>query len=260
MKRKWESEAQSLAFQNKPLPIVVGILLKRELIARLPWVVGGLLFSFPVTVAAGYLVSFVAYDYRQAFVLSYVPALLGLGTIGTQIVFLHEGIHHTVYKPTEWLPRMRKWLPILAFAIFTYPLFVFLPVENPLYIWKHPVLKVTDTLLATFLGITSPYLAKIGYDYFQLTPEQERSVWKVSLVLIAIYYLFVTATILLLFPHIPLSDLGLQLSLVVISLLGVLYAVKWNLRGQRKGQSPAGEPDVHGAIYHYILTVRDSRV
>lgn len=260
MRRQWRSAARSFASQDTPARTVVGTLMKQELVGRLPWIIGGWLFSFPATVAAGYLVSFVAQDYIQAFWLSYIPALAGLGLIGLQIVLIHEGIHHTIYRTNEWVSKMRKWFSLLSFVITAYFLLFFLPVENPLNIWNHPVLKIMDTILITLLGILSPYLAKIGYDYFPLTPEGERSIWKASFILVGMYYLIGAAAVFLFFPRTSLFDLGVRFGLITISLLGVLYAVKWNLREQRKGVSLRDYSEVREPDHVYFTIIRDSKI
>lgn len=260
MTDKWTSEVGLLISRDNSPQSVVVTLTKSELVARLPWVIGGLIFSFPATVAAGYLVSYIAHNYMQVFFLGFVPCLIGLGIIATQIMLIHEGIHHTVYKPPEWISQTRKWLLPLVFVITAYPLFFFLPMEDSFQIWGHPAIVFTDTLLVTLLGVTSTYYTKIGYDYFPLTDEMEHSIWKASLILIAMYYSLWSLLILILYPHFSLTKIGLRLSTTVISLFGVLYSIKGDIREQRHGSSLLENPNIDGLVHHYLMIIRNSKL
>lgn len=259
MNRGWEREAEDLVFSNRTPRQAVATLMKKELRSLLPWVVGGLLFSFPLTLAAGYIVSFVAEDYTQAYFLGFFPALLGLGILGSQVILLHEGIHHSVYKPAEWVPRTIKWLLAIAFAFAAYLLLFFLPVQNILQIWNHHIVKVVDTLLLAFLGITSPYVAKVSYDYFLITPEKEQKLWKVSLILIAAYYLIGGLLLIFFLPQLSATDIGLRVFLLIASLISVIYTVKWNIRNIRRSESQVGELDNNSVkIKPIFRTIREN--
>lgn len=233
MNRGWEKKAQNLIFSKRTPRQVVETLMKQELLSLLPWMIAGLLFSFPLTLSAGYIVSIVAEDYTQAYILGYFPALFGLGILNSQVILLHEGIHHSVYKSADWVPRTIKWLLAIAFAFAAYLLLFFLPVQDALKIWNHHIVKVVDAFLLAFLGITSPYLAKVCYDYFLITPEEEQKIWRVSLILTGSYYLIGSVLLLFLIPQSSITDVGVRLFLIIISLMCVLYTVKWNIRNIR---------------------------
>ena len=254
----WEKGARPLLIRNKPSIVVVSTLTKNEIVRRLPWIVGGIIFAFPGTIAAGYAVSFVAESYMQAFYLGFVPSTIGLGILGAQIILIHEGIHHTFFKTNNWMPKMRRVLPILAITISSYFPLLFLPVQNPILIWQHPLVEVIDVILISLLGISSPYLAKVGYDYFPITFSEEQKIWEVSIILISVYYAIATLILFFLSPRLSKLDILTHTTILVISLIGVLYAVKWNFDVQRNSEPKSEVPNAKDG--NRLQRIRDSKL
>lgn len=208
---------------------IITTVTKNEFRGLLPAIVVGLLFSFVPALAASYAVSYVAENFWQAYVLGFIPSAIGLSIIAMQVVLVHEGIHHTVFKPTEWLPEARIGLAGFGAVLITYPLLFFIPVDNPALIWQHPAISVHDAALMVFLAVAAPYVTKVLHDILLLDLSSVSTLWRISLAALLLYFISSTAVVLLLIPdQITLGSVLQRTTVTTISFAGVFYT----LRGQ----------------------------
>lgn len=238
----------------------VAVIMRDKLVSVLLWTFIGVIFSFPFTVGAGYFVSFFAESYFEAFVIGYIPAVIGIGIIGTQILLIHEKAHHSIHKSAKWLPRSRRLLPPIAFVTGMYLLLVFSPVEDVYTHWQHPAIRLLDVLFLTLLGVLSPYLAKIIYDYYPLNSNKGNLLWKSSVILLITYFIISVAIVSRLSSTTDsILEIIAQVSLFAIPLFGVFYRLKWNLRERREDDQSTSQAKVSKSTSWVLTTVRDSR-
>lgn len=256
----WRREASRMQLREKTPQKTVATVTKGELQKVLPALLAGLLFSIVPAFAASYVVSSVAENFWHAYILGFVPSVVGLSIIATQIALIHEGIHHTVYKSTKWLPEARIGLAGFAATLSIYPLLFFLPMKNPPLLWKHPAISVHDAALMVFLAAAAPYIAKVIHDYLMLELSSVSVLWRVSLVILPIYFIVSTALVAIVSPErATLVNVLQRTAVTAISLAGVFYTLRGELRDRHEEQEyielleeSEGKPKI-------LFRIRDSR-
>ncbi len=237
MIEEWEFENQKMVIQGRSPHNRILALFKKELRGLFPWIAAGFLFSVMWVFVCSYLIGALAENYSQVLVLGFSLSLVGLGILGSQLILTYDGIHHTVFRQTRLVPKIRRILPLLAFSFASYLLLFFLPYDS-VYVWNNPVVSSVDTILIIVFGACTPYIAKVCYDYIPISEHGERKIWRAALGLVAVILVLSNVASLSVLPNnVSISVILRQTALSVASLLGILYTFKLSLGGQREGPS-----------------------
>lgn len=233
--------------------------MREELKDRSLSLTSGLGSSFLLAIGFSYLISIVAQEYIQAYFLGYIPTVVGLGVIFTQVLLIHEKTHRTIYGPSKTIRKFRKWLPLLGFVWAMYLLLFFLPVDPTIQILSHPIFKNTERLLMVILGGFSPYIANTLYDYSPVTEEAEETIWKLILVLLGTYILATTIFGGVLLEEISLSNASSEAVGTGLAIFGLALTVKYSIGDQRQNHPPRIQKKESQPLDGYLKTIRDNK-
>ncbi|MGQ3414484.1 hypothetical protein ACT4ML_19875 [Natrinema sp. LN54] len=204
---------------------IAGAIQAYKNIKRIPiFVAVGFIVAVFISIPAALLVAEVAQTHMQVFAIGACLAVIGMGSVLSQVLLNIEEGHHSIRPVPEWIVNTRLKFILLSASFAGLLTAGFLPVERPEAVWGNPVAGIFNTTTVVLAGALAPYMIKMITDFTYVDPGSiDKRLKQLMLVLPIFFFSLVMVIHRIVLPNEPtLSVVQYGVTSGVV-LLGLLY-------------------------------------